>query len=41
MATAAQTSDDLFRQAIRAWESAVESGVKMHLQLRRSGAQGG
>ncbi|MGA2067345.1 MAG: hypothetical protein ABSG86_20405 [Thermoguttaceae bacterium] len=29
MATAAQTSDDLFRQAIRAWESAVESGVKM------------
>jgi hypothetical protein len=29
MATATQNSDDLFRQAIGAWESAVESGVKM------------
>jgi hypothetical protein len=25
----AQTSDDYFRQAIRAWESAIEAGVKM------------
>jgi hypothetical protein len=32
MATATQTSDDLFRQAIGAWESAVESGVKMQEQ---------
>jgi hypothetical protein len=29
MATATQSGDDLFRQAIGAWESAVESGVKM------------
>jgi hypothetical protein len=29
MATATQTSDDLFRQAISAWESAVESGIQV------------
>jgi uncharacterized protein YjgD (DUF1641 family) len=29
MATATQNSDDLFRQAISAWESAVESGIKI------------
>jgi predicted RNase H-like HicB family nuclease len=29
MATATQSGEDLFRQAISAWESAVESGVKM------------
>lgn len=29
MATSTQNGDDLFRQAICAWESAVESGVKM------------
>ena len=29
MATSTQNSDDLFRQAICAWESAVASGVKM------------
>ena len=29
MAMAPHTSDDLFRQAVHAWESAVESGVKM------------
>ncbi len=26
----AQTSDEFFRQGIRAWESAVEAGAKMH-----------
>ncbi len=29
MATATQNSDELFRQAMSAWQSAVESGVKM------------
>ncbi len=29
MATATQNSDELFRQAMAAWQSAVESGVKM------------
>ena len=32
MATATQNGEDLFRQAIGAWESAVESGVKMQEQ---------
>jgi len=32
MATTTQNGDDLFRQAIGAWESAVESGVKMQEQ---------
>ena len=40
-----QSSDDLFRQAIRAWESAVESGVKMQEEytkwLRQSCCQSG
>jgi hypothetical protein len=29
MATSTQTSDELFREGIRAWESAVDAGVKM------------
>ncbi len=29
MATSAQTSDELFREGIRAWEAAVDAGVKM------------
>jgi hypothetical protein len=32
MATATQNGDDLFRQAIVTWQSAVESGVKMQEQ---------
>ncbi len=29
MATSTQTSDELFREGIRAWESVVDAGVKM------------
>ncbi len=35
MTTATRSSDDLFRQAISAWESAVDSGVKMQEQSAR------
>ena len=35
MATVTQPSDDLFRQAISAWQSAVESGVKMQEESAR------